>query len=188
MPPKIQLDVIDAAKASKAVAVQAKLKAYLDALPKVRTTAAFPFLADGGDPVAGKKVFFEHTSAQCVRCHKIGGKGSEVGPILDGIGKRQPRDYILESVLFPNNKIAQGFEMTMVTTKDGKTHGGMVRKETATELHLSPPVPNAPVEIVPKAEIATRSPGVSAMPEMFQQVLTQHEIRDLVAYLAGLKK
>ena len=188
VPPKIQLDVIDAAKASKAVAVQAKLKAYLDALPKVRTTAAFPFLADGGDPVAGKKVFFEHTSAQCVRCHKIGGKGSEVGPILDGIGKRQPRDYILESVLFPNNKIAQGFEMTMVTTKDGKTHGGMVRKETATELHLSPPVPNAPVEIVPKAEIATRSPGVSAMPEMFQQVLTQHEIRDLVAYLAGLKK
>ena len=28
----------------------------------------------------------------------------------------------------------------------------------------------------------------SAMPEMFQQVLTQREIRDLVAYLAGLKK
>ncbi|MDB6137331.1 MAG: hypothetical protein JWO94_403 [Verrucomicrobiaceae bacterium] len=186
--PELQLEVIEAAKASPSARIQGWLKTYLDALPKTRTTAAFPFLQAGGDPVAGKKIFFEHTAAQCVRCHKIGGKGSEVGPILDGIGKRQPRDYILESVLFPNNKIAQGFEMTMVTTKDGKGHGGMVRKETATELHLSPPVPNAPVEIVNKADIATRSPGVSAMPEMFQQVLTQREIRDLVAYLSGLQK
>ena len=188
VPPALQLDVMDAAKASPSAAMQARLKTYLDSLPKTRTTAAFPFLQAGGDPAAGKKIFFEHTAAQCVRCHKIGGKGSEVGPVLDGIGKRQPRDYILESVLFPNNKIAQGFEMTLITTKDGKTHGGMVRKETATELHLSPPVPNAPVEIVQNADIASRSPGVSAMPEMFQQVLTQREIRDLVAYLAGLKK
>lgn len=188
VPPRLQLEVIEAAKASASAPIQAKLKAYLDALPKERSVAAFPFLQSGGDAVAGKKVFFEHTAAQCVRCHKIGGKGSEVGPVLDGIGKRQPRDYILESVLFPSNKIAQGFEMVMVTTKDGKAHGGMVRKETDTELHLSPPVPNAPIEIVAKADIATRSPGVSAMPEMFQQVLTQREIRDLVAYLAGLKK
>lgn len=186
--PRLQLEVIEAAKANANTNIQAKLKAYLDSLPKERTTAAFPFLQAGGDPAAGKKVFFEHTAAQCVRCHKIGGKGSEVGPVLDGIGKRQPRDYILESVLFPSNKIAPGFELVMVTTKDGKSHAGMLRKETATELHLSAPVPNAPVEIVNKADVATRSPGVSAMPEMFQQVLTQREIRDLVAYLSGLKK
>ena len=186
--PLLQLEVIEAAKANASPAIQSKLKAYLDSLPKARTTAAFPFLQEGGDPVAGKKVFFEHTAAQCMRCHKIGGKGSEVGPILDGIGKRQPRDYILESILFPSNKIAQGFELVMVTTKDGKSHGGMVRKETSAELQLSPPVPNAPVEIIAKSEITARTPGVSAMPEMFQQVLTHREIRDLAAYLAGLKK
>ena len=186
--PELQLEVIEAAKASSSPAIQAQLKTYQDALPKVRTTAAFPYLLAGGDPQAGKKVFFEHTAAQCVRCHKIGGKGSEVGPILDGIGKRQPRDYILESVLFPSNKIAQGFEMVMITTKDGKSHGGMVRKETESELQLSAPVPNSPVEIILKSEIANRTPGVSAMPEMFQQVLTPREIRDLTAYLAGLKK
>ncbi len=188
VPPSVQLEVIDAAKASATATVQAKLKTYLDSLPKDRTTGAFPFLAAGGDPAAGKKIFFEHTAAQCVRCHKINGKGSEVGPVLNGIGQRQPRDYILESILFPNNKIAQGFEMAMITTKDGKTHGGMVRKETPTEVQLSAPVPNAPMEIIRKTDIASRSAGMSAMPEMFQQVLTQREIRDLVAYLFSLKK
>lgn len=191
---KIQLDIIEAARVRTAgdapgtEPIAAKLKSYLGSLPQERSVAAFPFLLDGGDAQAGRKVFFEHTAAQCIRCHKIGNKGSEVGPHLDGIGKRQPREYLLESILFPNNKIAQGFEMTMITTKDGKPHGGMVRQETGTEVQLSQPVPNSPVEIVKKADIASRTPGISAMPEMFQQVLTQREIRDLVAFLAGLKK
>jgi quinoprotein glucose dehydrogenase len=188
VPPKLQLDVIEAAKASKSAAIQAGLKLYLDSLPKDRTIAAFPFLLEGGDGQSGKKVFFENTAAQCMRCHKINGQGSEVGPVLDGIGTRQPSTYLLESVLFPNNKIAPGFEMTMVMLKDGKVVSGMVRKETDTELQISAPLPDAPVETVKKSDVANRIPGVSAMPEIFTQVLTQREIRDLVAYLSTLKE
>ena len=188
VPLKLQLEVIEAAKASKSGAVQTHLKAYMDALPKERSVAAFPYLLVGGDTQAGKKVFFEHTAAQCVRCHKIGGQGSEVGPVLDGIASRQTREYLLESVLFPNNKIAPGFEMTTVTLKDGKTVSGMVRKETDAELQVGAPVPNAPLEIVKKSDIASRTPGISAMPEMFTQVLTPRELRDLLAYLSSLRE
>ncbi|WP_170157502.1 DUF7133 domain-containing protein [Roseimicrobium gellanilyticum] len=185
--PGAMLEVMETAKRREDGAVKAKLQQYLQSLPQTRTAAAFPQLLQGGDVAAGKKVFFEHTAAQCLRCHKIGGKGSEVGPTLDGISKKHPREYLLEAVLFPNNNIAPGFEMTMVVLKDGKSYGGMVRKETDTELQLSAPVPNAPVDTVKKADIQTRAPGISAMPEMMQQVLTQREIRDLVAYLASLK-
>ncbi|HSI63444.1 MAG TPA: c-type cytochrome, partial [Candidatus Saccharimonadia bacterium] len=185
--PGAMLEVIEAAKRRADDTVKTKLQAYLQSLPQTRSAAAFPYLLAGGDAGAGKKLFFEHTAAQCVRCHKIGGNGSEVGPVLDGIGTKHPREYLLEAVLFPNNNIAPGFEMTMVVTKDGKTFGGMVRKETDTELQLSAPVPNAPVDTVKKADIKTRAPGVSAMPEIMQQVMTQRELRDLVAYLGSLR-
>jgi putative heme-binding domain-containing protein len=186
--PNLQLDVIEAAKSSKSGSIQTALKTYLDSLPKDRTIAAFPFLLEGGDVQAGKKVFFENTAAQCTRCHKINGQGSEVGPVLEGIATRQPSTYLLESVLFPNNKIAPGFEMTMVMLKDGKVVSGMVRKETDTELQISAPLPDAPFETVKKSDVANRIPGVSAMPEIFTQVLSQREIRDLVAYLSSLKE
>ncbi len=171
--PGVMLDIIEAAKSRSDDAVKTKLQSYLKSLPQTRNATAFPHLLSGGDAKAGKKVFFEHTAAQCVRCHKIGGNGSEVGPALDGMGAKHPREYLLEAVLFPNNAIAPGFEMTMVTLKDGKTVGGMVRKETDTELQLSAPVANAPIETVKKADIQARAPGISAMPEMFQAVLTQ---------------
>ena len=186
--PGVMLDVIDAARRRADDAVKTKLQAYLQSLPQVRNATAFPYLLQGGDAKAGKKVFYEHTAAQCVRCHKIGGNGSDVGPPLDGIATKHPREYLLEAVLFPNNAIAPGFEMTMVTLKDGKTFGGMVRKETDTELQLSAPVPNAPLEIVKKADIQARLPGISAMPEIMQQVMTQQQIRDLLAYLGSLKE
>lgn len=185
--PTGMLEVIETAKRREDGAVKAKLQQYLQSLPQTRSAAAFPYLLAGGDTSAGKKIFFEHTAAQCMRCHKIGNKGSEVGPALDGVSTKHSREYLLEAVLFPNNNIAPGFEMTMVTTKDGKSFGGMVRKETDTEIQLSAPVPNAPVDIVKKADIQTRSPGISAMPEIMQQVLTQRELRDLVAFLASLK-
>jgi quinoprotein glucose dehydrogenase len=185
--PTGMLEVIETAKRREDGAVKAKLQQYLQTLPQTRNAAAFPYLLAGGDANAGKKIFFEHTAAQCMRCHKIGNKGSEVGPALDGVSTKHPREYLLEAVLFPNNNIAPGFEMTMITTKDGKTFGGMVRKDTDIEIQLSAPVPNAPVDTVKKADIQTRAPGISAMPEIMQQVLTQRELRDLVAYLASLK-
>jgi mono/diheme cytochrome c family protein len=62
-----------------------------------------------GDPKRGEQVFFKHTAA-CVLCHQLGGQGSTVGPPLDGIAARQTPEYILESLLEPSKKMAQGFE------------------------------------------------------------------------------
>ena len=33
-------------------------------------------------------------------------EGGMVGPVLDGVGSRQTREYLLESIVFPNAKIA----------------------------------------------------------------------------------
>ncbi|MEK7780720.1 MAG: PVC-type heme-binding CxxCH protein [Verrucomicrobiota bacterium] len=63
-----------------------------------------------GDVKRGEELFFTSPTAACSSCHAVGGKGGAVGPILDGIAVRSDKDYILESLMDPNAKIAKGFE------------------------------------------------------------------------------
>jgi quinoprotein glucose dehydrogenase len=128
---------------------------------------------------------FERSDASCVRCHTIRKQGGTVGPPLDGIGTRQPRDYLVESIVAPDAKIAPGFETAVVKVKDGKTYTGIVKKDTPTELTLM----NADGELIKidPIQVQSRTRGISAMPEGFSETLSKHDIRDLVEYLAQLK-
>jgi len=63
-----------------------------------------------GDPKRGENLFFNSPTAACAACHTVGGKGGNVGPILDGIAVRADKAYILESLVDPNAKKAKGFE------------------------------------------------------------------------------
>jgi hypothetical protein len=40
----------------------------------------------------------------------VNGKGGDVGPILDGIAVRSDGEYIQESLMDPNAKLAKGYE------------------------------------------------------------------------------
>lgn len=63
-----------------------------------------------GDPKRGEELFFNSPTAACASCHTVRGKGGAVGPILDGIAVRATHDYIVESLMDPNAKLAKGFE------------------------------------------------------------------------------
>ncbi len=63
-----------------------------------------------GDPRRGEDLFFNSPTASCAACHQVGGKGGDIGPILDGIAVRSDRAYLLESLMDPNAKLAAGFE------------------------------------------------------------------------------
>lgn len=63
-----------------------------------------------GDARRGEALFFESPTASCAACHRVNGKGGDVGPILDGIAVRGDRAYILESLMEPNARFAKGFE------------------------------------------------------------------------------
>jgi putative membrane-bound dehydrogenase-like protein len=63
-----------------------------------------------GDPKRGEDLFYNSPTAACAACHRVGGKGGDIGPILDGIAVRGDRAYILESLMDPNAKLAKGFE------------------------------------------------------------------------------
>ena len=182
---EISLDVIDAAKLSQDAAVKAKLAEYEKSIPAGNLMAKFMPALKGGDVAKGKDVFLNHGAAQCIRCHKVNGFGADVGPDLSTIGKDKDRKYILEGIVDPGAQVAPGFGMISMTLKNGTAVGGIFAKETKTEYHIKSP--DGKITKYKKSEVATKQPPMSGMPPM-HLLLKPKEIRDLVAYLATLKK
>jgi putative heme-binding domain-containing protein len=123
-------------------------------------------------------------SGQCTQCHAVGGVGGNVGPDLSHVAGRLSRRDLLESIVLPNAKIAQGFATVSVTTKEGDTLTGTIQSETPTELTLKDA--DGQVQTIRKAEIESQTAPSSAMPPM-TEVLKPREVRHVVEYLSTLK-
>jgi quinoprotein glucose dehydrogenase len=183
--PEVELDVLEAAQARQDPQIQQKLDQYASSLSKTDPLAPYRVALEGGDASSGDKTFHLRSDASCIRCHTIRGTGGIVGPALDDVGSRQNREYLLESIVFPNAKIAQGFEGVLLRLKDGRTVVGVVKKETDTDLEVLDS--DAHLTVVPKSDIVARQRGQSAMPEDMAKLLSKRDLRDLVEYLASLK-
>jgi quinoprotein glucose dehydrogenase len=183
--PALQLDVIDAAAKRNASTVKQKLEKFQSARDPKDDMRDYRECLAGGNVEEGKKVFFERQEVACLRCHKINGEGGEVGPDLTGIGARKDREYILESIVYPNKQVAAGFESLLVTLKNGTAYAGVFKSETDAYLEINSPEDG--LLKLKKADIKTRERGLSSMPEELRQVLTKQDLRNLVEYLSGLK-
>ncbi len=182
---ELQLDLIEAAARRTNVATVSALQRFNRSLATNDALTPHQPLLAGGDSSNGKRIFNEHSAAQCLRCHAIKSAGGTVGPDLAGIGTRQSRQQMVESILFPNRQIAPGFENVTVTLASGAEHVGVVKRETETELELNSPEDG--LLKLRKADIRARAKGLSVMPEGVEKLLTRFELRDLVEYLTTLK-
>jgi quinoprotein glucose dehydrogenase len=185
--PEARLDLLTAAEArqSASPAVAERLKRYQASLPKDDPVAPFAETLAGGDAARGRKIFIERADVQCLRCHAIKGEGGAAGPDLAGIGKRQTRQYLLESILFPAKHIAEGWETVTVRVKNGDTFAGVLKGEDANHVVLLDPEKG---ELkIEKSQVTGRRGGQTAMPHDIAQPLSKHDVRDLVEFLASLK-
>ena len=135
----------------------------------------------GGDAVRGARLFAEKADWGCQRCHRLGGVGGDVGPELKGIGKRLGREQVLESILHPNRRIAEGYETTVVTLDDGETRVGVVRGEQDGTLRLQ--TTDAGEVRIPLARVRARDRAASPMPDGLGGLMTRGEVRDLLEAL-----
>ncbi len=184
-PAELQLDLLDAAATRKAGSVRDKRKRYEDELPRTDPLAEYRRCLTGGDAEAGRRVFLYKTEAACLRCHKVKGEGGDVGPDLAGLGGKQSREYILESIVEPNKQIAQGYESVVLTLTSGAVVSGTLKGEDGKEVRVQ--TADGKLVAVPTAKIDERERGKSAMPDDVVHHLTKRELRDVVEYLAGLK-
>ncbi|MED5453838.1 MAG: PVC-type heme-binding CxxCH protein [Verrucomicrobiota bacterium] len=134
-----------------------------------------------GSAIKGRTIY-ERT---CSACHKLYGKGGEIGPDLTG-SNRANLDYILENILNPSGDIPEGYQMLLVTTRGGQTYAGTLASENEQQLVLRvvglPPVTLAKSEIQSREKIPT-----SMMPEGLLAGLKDTEIIDLIVYLRTTK-
>jgi quinoprotein glucose dehydrogenase len=183
--PEIQLELLEAAQKKGGEGLAAKVKKFEQSLSKDDPAIAFSSSLAGGNAVEGRKIFFEKAEASCLRCHKVGNEGGEVGPNLSKIGTEKTRAYILGSIVAPNKEIAQGYETTVLSLKDERSLAGIIKSETDTQIILN--TPEDGLVTVKKSEISGRDKGLSSMPDGMGQVLSGRELRDLVEFLANQK-
>jgi quinoprotein glucose dehydrogenase len=185
VPKQLQLDLLEAAAKRASPKIKQKLADYQASKPKDDPLADYRETLFGGSSRLGRKIFNDRPDAQCVRCHRIGGVGGDVGPDLSHINAQKDREYILESIVLPNKQIAPGFDSVMVTLKNDETIAGVLKSETPDELVINSP--QTGVMTIKKKDIEARKKSLSPMPEGIGQILSKQDIRNLVEYLSTLK-
>jgi quinoprotein glucose dehydrogenase len=190
LPAELKLDVLTAAEARakthepfrerlKAIDQAARKASENDPLSRYRESLA------GGDPDRGREQYLNNAAVYCQRCHMVGGQGGAVGPALDGIGSKHPPEYLLEAIVHPNAKIAEGYQSVILSLADGRSVSGVLRQKTDKEYVLV--TPEDKTITVPRDDVDAEKPDQSAMPADLIKKLSKHELRDLVAYLVSLK-
>jgi putative heme-binding domain-containing protein len=144
--------------------------------------AKFHALAErSGDMVKGAALF----TAVCQGCHSVGGRGGQIGPVLNGAGALGIK-ALLRNVLTPNAAMEPGYRVFRVEMKDGEVLDGILVSENPEAIVLRRPN----VEDTRLAQKDVRKAGftkTSMMPGGLLEALDSKDVTDLFAYLKTLK-
>ena len=139
-----------------------------------------------GDAKRGEALVKSAAQA-CLSCHRIESTGGVIGPDLSAVGRAMSPEAIVESVLWPKRQVKEGYLLTQVATKDGRELQGYRVGETTEHLTLRNFAIGG-LDVIAKADIATRSDVGSVMPEGLTAGLGPQELADLFRYLFELGK
>ena len=144
--------------------------------------AARQALMKSGNAMKGKALF---KAQSCSACHTDSDGQTPKGPHMVDIGKRYSAAELVESILKPSAKIAQGFDTYLFATTDGKVFTGFVASESARSVLVRDA--SGVQRELRQAEIESRLiQKQSMMPEGIVNNLTPEDLADLIAYLQSL--
>ncbi|HYL68485.1 MAG TPA: c-type cytochrome [Candidatus Limnocylindria bacterium] len=163
--------------------------AYLRSLTRVAA------LQVPGDRQAGEKLF--QGDGNCWLCHMVNGKGGRVGPDLSSVGSRRSAEFLAAKIRDPNKNLAPGqtepgkewpydAEAITLVTLDGKTVRGVLRNEDTFSIQIMDLQEDLHSYLKKDLREVTHE-GKSLMPPFDEDTLNNVQLRDLVAYLDGLR-
>ena len=138
-----------------------------------------------GDAARGELVF-RRKDLSCLKCHAVSGAGGNIGPDLSPVGASSPADYLVASILLPDQAVKEAFETQVVVTIQGRVLTGIVADENENRLVLR--TADGAEKSVPKADIDLREKGSSLMPQGLIKFMTRQEFLDLTRFLSELGK
>ncbi|CAN5698684.1 hypothetical protein BH24ACI4_BH24ACI4_22130 [soil metagenome] len=132
-----------------------------------------------GDAAAGRKLF---EGQACAACHTTTPGEPEKGPYLGGIFTRYSRAEVVESIVRPDAKVAQGFATNSFTTTDKRQISGFVVSEGQDAVVIRDLAGTETT--LRKSQIAGRSVAEgSTMPPGLVDALSLQDLASLLAFL-----
>jgi cytochrome c oxidase cbb3-type subunit III len=148
-----------------------------------------------GDAAHGKELFYG--DGNCALCHMVAGRGGRMGPDLTGVGGSRTREAIIDSIRNPSRHLAWGlteatkefpqeYESVTVVTADGKVIKGVTLNEDSFSVQIMDSGEH--IHLLEKDKLKSfKKSRESAMPKYDPDVLSDKEIEDIVAFLAGVE-
>lgn len=134
-----------------------------------------------GKPLDGQTLF--HGAATCGKCHRMFGRGGDVGPDLTPYDRANLRQILL-AIVHPSAEIREGYENLTILTDDGQVVTGFKLDENAHVLLVR--TPDGQRASIPKDVIEERHQNPqSVMPDGLLETLNPEQIRDLFAFLTS---
>ena len=155
--------------------VRATNEARQELIAKWKTKLSSTVMAQAS-PTSGREVFGQ----VCAACHKMYGKGGEIGPDLTGSDRRN-LDYLLENIADPSAVVAPDFRLNTVTMKDGRILSGMMGAQTPKTFELKTFAGPMTVERSDVTKI--EESALSMMPEGLLEAFSETQVRDLISFL-----
>ena len=133
------------------------------------------------DKSRGKQIF----QNVCIACHRLDGVGFEIGPNLGSVTDRNPAS-LLSGILDPNAVVEGKYKSVLATMKDGRAILGIITSETSANINMKDLANQEHVILRSELKSLTNT-GKSLMPDGLETTLTQQNMADLIAYVAGAK-
>ena len=149
-----------------------------------------------GDPKRGEELFTRQQG--CSACHMARGKGGALGPDLSRIGASRSIASLTESIREPDKELSDGmldpnrwgppivYDTVIVTTADGREIKGLAKNEDTFSLQFMDMQQN--LHSYAKSELKKVTHlRKSVMPAYSEQMLTDADLQDLLAFLVTLR-
>ena len=136
-----------------------------------------------GDAGAGEQLFWG--KGGCGRCHRVGARGSGLGPDLTRAGRQRSLAYLRQSVVEPDAEVTPNYATITVVTRDGRKITGVEKgfdNFSARLMDLSGRYYSFQRDEVASIQREYRS----LMPLNYGRLFSDAELNDVIAFLAGL--
>jgi putative heme-binding domain-containing protein len=138
--------------------------------------------ADAGDASRGKTLV---ESSGCFDCHRIGDRGSRLGPDLSDIGSRRTSDRLKQAILVPDEEVLPENRFVRFVTRDGATITGRLLNQDAISVQLINP--REELKTYLRATLREYTIVDKGLMPSVQGKLTEQQVADIVSYLSSLK-
>jgi cytochrome c oxidase cbb3-type subunit III len=135
-----------------------------------------------GDAERGRVVF---EAKDCLRCHRVDGRGSRVGPDLSEIGNFRAASSLQRTLVDPSSQMMPINRPVRAVTKDGRTISGRRLNEDTYTVQLIDDQERL-VSLV-KADLREYTILTTSLMPSYKDSLSADQQADLLAYLLSLQ-